>query len=140
MSRRSACLAVALLVACAARAAEPAPLRDPMQPPPGLRPAAPAAEGSPPAADFIARHLMVVDGQRYVVDAGRRYAVGELLGSARIERIDDGSVWLREAGVLRRVSLYGGVAKRAVPASEPAPKPPAAGAAQAASSPRSVNR
>ncbi len=130
----------ALLAAGASCAAEPAPLRDPMQPPAGLQPAPPAPEGGPPASAFVARHLMVVDGRRYLVDEGRRYAVGELLGNARIERIDDASVWLREAGVLRQLSLHGGVAKHVAPANEPAPIPSALGAARAASSPRSANR
>jgi hypothetical protein len=69
--------------------------------------------------------VMLIDGRRYVIDHGRRLGVGDLLGEARIERIDDGVVWLREGGVLRQVSLFGGIVKRAVAESESAASGPA---------------
>jgi hypothetical protein len=85
--------------------------RDPLQPPPAARPA-PLAEGGSAAAAVAPRHLMVVDGIRYVVDNGRRRKVGDSLGDARIERIDDSAVYVREAGTLQRLPLYGDVVKR----------------------------
>ncbi len=68
---------------------------------------------------------MVIDGRRYLIVGGRRHAVGDTLGNARIEGLDDSSVWLREGGLLRQVSLFRGVAKRAVPAAASASAPPA---------------
>ena len=119
---RTACAAACLLASAAgahaAQAGETAPpLRDPMQPPPALQ--APlrsnSSDGAPAAVQITPRHLMTIGGRRYLIDGGRRLGVGDMLGSARIERIDDGAVWLREAGELRQVSLFGGIVKRALP-------------------------
>ena len=71
----------------------------------------------------MARHLLVVDGQRYLIDRGRRLGVGDTLGDARIERIDDGAVWLREDGAVHQVSLFGGIVKRPVASPEAGPDP-----------------
>jgi hypothetical protein len=94
--------------------------RDPMQPPPAMRPAPPT--GGPVAAEppaLVARHLMVIDGVRYVIDNGRRRGVGDLLGGARIERIEDSAVVVRNGRQLQRLPLFAGVVKRA--ATDPAP-------------------
>jgi hypothetical protein len=103
-----------------------APTRDPMQPPPAARAPGPAgADGSgataAPAAPAAPRQLMSVDGRRYVVEGTRRFAVGEMLGSARIERIDDSAVWVREGGTLQRLSVHGGVRRLPAPETLPAP-------------------
>ena len=126
-------LALALAVAAPARA-DPLPdiPRDPMQPPALAR--ASVSDGAAAAApQLLARHLFVVDGQRYVIDGGRRRAVGDLLGGARIERIDDSAVIVRSDSGLQRLPLFAGVTKQAiadpaVPATRsartaPAPKP-----------------
>ena len=98
--------------------------RDPMQ-----APSAPAATrpdvGAFDAAaseskDAAVRHLMVIDGRRYVIEGGQRLSVGDRLGDARIERIDDGAVWLRDARGVRQVSLFGGIVKRPSLDDEPA--------------------
>lgn len=100
-------------VALAAEAAVMA--RDPTLPPAAAHAAvpAPAASGAAPApgADASAppRHLMVLNGKPYLIDHGRPHGVGDKLGEARIERIEGGSVWLRDASGLRKVSLYPGV-------------------------------
>ena len=60
---------------------------------------------------------MVIDGVRYVIDNGRRRAVGDLLGGARIERIEDSAVVVRNGKQLQRLPLFAGVVKR--PVSEP---------------------
>lgn len=91
--------------------------RDPTELPPVLRAsieaaqAASAASGAETGAVAI-RQVVFVDGRAYVVQRGRRYGIGELLDGARIERINEQAVWLREAGQLRREPLYGGVEKR----------------------------
>jgi len=122
-ARRAAVLAAGacLSVFATANPAEDGP-RDPLQPPAAARPAPLAADGG--AAPVMApRHLMVVDGTRYVVDNGRRRKVGDMLGDARIERIDDSAVHVRQAGTLQRLPLYGGVVKRTLtePPDKPAP-------------------
>ncbi len=117
-----------LLGALGAATAQAQALRDPMLPPPAARaataavtPAAPADAASAPAV----RHLLVMGEQRYVVDHGRRRAVGDLLGGARIERIDDDAVVVRQGTKQLRLPLYAGVVKQAPAAPAPAPKPEA---------------
>jgi hypothetical protein len=106
------------------------PARDPMQPPSNPSPAlrSSAALSAPAPGDVTPRQVITIDGRRYVIDRGRRLGVGDQLGDARIERIDDGSVWLREGGDVHQVSLFGGIVKRAavdadLPASRLAAKP-----------------
>jgi hypothetical protein len=111
------------LLACSAAmanadAAGRPPARDPMLAPAEARPAA-AAAATPAsaAAPAPARHLMVIDGRRYVVWGGRKRGVGDLLGDARIERIEDTAVVVRQDGALRRLPLYGDVQRRPAPES-----------------------
>jgi hypothetical protein len=108
---------IALASACAVLPAmaqnAPAP-RDPMVPPLSIaRPAANATEAvaEPPPAP---QQLLTVNGRRYVVDGRRRLGVGEPLGSARIERITDSAVWVRDGSTVMRLPFYGGVVKRTV--------------------------
>jgi hypothetical protein len=113
-----------MLVALTAHAAEPA--RDPTLLPAPLRAALAASAASANAAepaDNAIRHVVFAGGRAYVVQRGRRYAVGEQLDGARIERITEQAVWLRESGQVRREPLYGGVEKRVLP-----PAPAASGA------------
>jgi hypothetical protein len=116
--KTTATAVLTLLLAASAGAQEGQ--RDPMQPPPALRAAA-APGGSAPAdaAPVVARHLMVIDGVRYVIDNGRRRGVGDLLGSARIERIEDSAIVVRNGKQLQRLPLFAGVVKR--PVAEPLP-------------------
>lgn len=103
--------------------------RDPTTLPAALRSAmaaaaaASAASAAPGEADTAIRQVVFAHQRAYVVQRGRRYGVGELLDGARIERITEQAVWLREAGQVRREPLYGGVEKR-----PPAPPPGAASA------------
>jgi len=116
---KTAAVALVNLMLLASAAAQDAQ-RDPMQLPPSLRPAA-APGGSAPAeaAPVVARHLMVIDGVRYVIDNGRRRGVGDLLGGARIERIEDSAIVVRNGRQLQRLPLFAGVVKR--PVAEPTP-------------------
>ena len=123
----------------AAHAQDGAAARDPMRPPAAAIPPPPPASLADPAAAAAAvpklRQLMVVDGRRYVVIGTRRLAVGDLLGTARIERIEDAAVVVREGGTLQRLPLYTSAATRphahADVASAPAPAPALAHAASA---------
>lgn len=115
-------LALLLAAALAAPAQTQDVPRDPTAWPEALRSAVAAsapASGVEPEREGI-RHVVFTNGRAYVVQRGRRYGVGERLDGARIERISEQAVWLREAGQLRREPLYGGVEKR------PSAPPPAA--------------
>ena len=87
-------------------------LRDPTQPP-GMEAAAGAAasgRSSQPSWSVI-----VVDGRRHLAVGTRLHAEGR----ARIERITETEIWLREGQALRKVPLYAGVQRRAAPAAQP---------------------
>lgn len=117
-----------LALPLAAQADEPG--RDPTALPGPLRSAIAAAQaasgaGAAEAAEGGIRQIVFANGRGYVVQRGRRYGVGEQLDGARIERITEQAVWLREAGQVRREALYGGVEKRL-----PAPAASAASAAR----------
>lgn len=118
---RTLLLPLLLLPALSARAADE-PVRDPMAWPPALRSAVAAAQAASAASaaggeapDTAIRQVVFSNGRGYVVVRGRRYGVGEQLDGARIDRITEQAVWLREAGQLRREPLYGGVEKRPPP-------------------------
>jgi len=117
---RAAILIALLLTASAVRAADE-PARDPTAWPAALRSAMAAASAASASSgveapnDNAVRQVVFAGGQAYVVQRGRRYAVGEQLDGARIERITEQAVWLREAGQVRREPLYGGVEKRLPP-------------------------
>lgn len=102
--------------------------RDPTALPGSLRSAIASAEAaSAPAsavapADNAIRQVVFTNGRGYVVQRGRRYAVGDMLDGARIERVTEQAVWLREAGQVRREPLYGGVEKRQPEPPKPTPK------------------
>ena len=101
-------LAVMLPGAAAAQA-----LRDPT-----LEPAAPGVGAVVPGADsaeLSTLSVMVVNGQPRVIMGTRLYAPGQKLGQARIERITETEVWLREGAVLRKVPRYQGIERRSVP-------------------------
>lgn len=92
------------------------PLRDPTQPP-GMGGAGGAA--APARTSRGAWPVVVVDGRAHVAVGTRLYAEGQMLGKARIERITETEVWLREGRELRKVPLYAGVVRRNVPPAQP---------------------
>lgn len=95
----------------AALAAESAPGRDPMQPPPELRMPLDPNSGADGAELPQPRQLIIIDGKPLLVLGSRRYAVGERIGGARIERITEQAVWLRDAAGVHRLPLFAGVDK-----------------------------
>jgi hypothetical protein len=116
--------------------APPAVSRDPLQPPASARPSAPvpAPEPAPGAAGTtppqrVVRALMAADGRRWVLASGRRLGVGDLLEGARIVRIEDNAVVVRDGDTLQRLPLHGTAVRRpapegataAAPAQGPAP-------------------
>ena len=120
---------------CASLAADtPRTMRDPMQAPAATR--APDIVDAPPAAPTPPRQLIVVDGRRYVVEGTRRRGVGDLLGGARIERIDDAAVVVRQGQTTQRLPLFGKVVKQAVVDPEAAATAAAGTAGAALASPQ----
>ncbi len=93
-------------------------LRDPTRAPDVLA-AAPPGSSAPRSAQAL-HQLLVVDGRRYVVDGSRLRGVGDTLGAARIESIEDAAVVVRDAGGSRRLPLHAGVVKRPAPEARPA--------------------
>jgi hypothetical protein len=91
-------------------------LRDPtMEPAPsGVSPINPDL-ASPVSS---AMSVIVVNGRPHVIIGTRLYAQGQKLGQARIERITETEVWLREGAVLRKVSRFPGIERRRASPSE----------------------
>lgn len=108
--------AVLLCVGAVAQGMEPAGGRDPTLPPAQFKapPAATAASAAASAAD-LTPIVIVSGGRHYLMDRGRRLGVGDLYGTARIARINDNGVWLREADSLQHIPLHGTVTSQAVP-------------------------
>jgi hypothetical protein len=74
-----------------------------------------AASGSVQAAAPVQSGGMAVlvrQGVPYLVVGTRLYAKGQKVGQARIERITETEVWLREAGVLRKVPVFSGIQRQ----------------------------
>lgn len=92
-------------------------LRDPTLPPAA---AGLAATGPGASDEQAAMGVIVRDGRPYLVVGTRLYAQGQKLGQARIERISETEVWLREGGVLRKVPQFAGIQRRMV--TSPSPK------------------
>lgn len=86
------------------------------------------------AADMGSLSTIVVDGRPHVIMGTRLYAPGQKVGQARIERITETEIWLREGAVLRKVSRYQGIKRRSVPSSE------APGCAAGAASPKASTK
>ena len=92
-------------------------LRDPT-----VAPAAAGWAGQGAAAGDGARALvlqsgsmavLVRDGVYYLVLGTRLYAKGQTIDQARIEKITETEVWLRENGSVRKVAVFGGIERRA---------------------------
>ena len=107
------------LVAWVAIALLPSRAVGQMQRDPTLAPSvAQAVAGAGPgekAAPSAPLAVIVRDGRPYVVAGTRLLAQGQMLGEARIERISETEIWLREGKLLRKVQLYAGIQRKAVP-------------------------
>lgn len=106
-----ACFAVALLSISTSATGQA--LRDPT--------VAPAAAGMSGSGE--ARHdeslssgsisVMTRDGVHYLMHGTRLYATGQRIGTARIERISETEIWLRDGGQLQKIPVFNGVQRRA---------------------------
>ena len=88
----------------------PAAPRDPTQPPSVF--VSPAGGLRSPVDTFKPGHLVTVGGVRYVVWNSRHYPVGATIQGARIERISETEVWLRDSEGLRKLPVFPGIEKR----------------------------
>ena len=106
--------AAAMSLAVQAQGIDAQTMRDPTVPPAAARPTAatPNAPGGVTAPLSTPKHLVRIDGVPYVVEGTRRRGVGDLLGSARIERITETDVWVSEGGSVTRIPLHGLVVKQ----------------------------
>lgn len=103
------CLLLALPLAAQAQ-------RDPTIAPLGGGAGAGAAK---PRASQGSWPVIVIDGRPHVAIGTRLYAEGQMLGKARIERITETEVWLREGRALRKVQNYPGVRRNSLPPTQP---------------------
>ncbi len=108
---RATLLAGFLIAGCAsvATAASPGERRDPTVPPAAYAPR--PASAPEPIDAFRPRHVVTVDGKRYLMWRGRRHAVGESVEGMRIERLEESEVWLRTGKGVRRLPLFPGIQK-----------------------------
>lgn len=106
--RRQAALAAAVVATLAATGTGLAAARDPFEPPSGLQRAPGVAQAAPAAPPMpVVRHLVTVDGRRWVLDRGRRLGVGDRLGGMRIECIHDDGATVRDgAGRQHHLALF----------------------------------
>lgn len=106
-----ACLGLAVAVQWLPIATHAQAQRDPTVAPASAGLASAAATGQPsaPAAESNPMTVIVRDGRPYLVVGTRLLAQGQKLGAARIERITETEIWLREGRVLRKIQRYPGV-------------------------------
>ena len=93
-------------------------LRDPTVPPPLVGPSGLNEAGQPAAVQPGVVAVIVRHGVPHLLVGTRLYAQGQKVGLARIERITETEVWLREAGALRKVHVFGGIERRAAVATD----------------------
>lgn len=90
-------------------------LRDPTLPPSEIG-AGPGTKASAGALGGDGMAVIVRDGKPFLVVGTRLYAAGQNVGSARIERITETEVWLREGKELHKVPRFAGIQRSAVAA------------------------
>ena len=83
---------------------------------PTLAPSVPVAGGAGDQAAAPAPMAVIVrDGRPYVVAGTRLVAQGQMLGGARVERISETEIWLREGKALRKIPRFAGIQRKALP-------------------------
>lgn len=119
--RQARWILVLLMVVCAGVLPAAAQgLRDPTLPPWGS--GSGGGSGAAPVRGLQGPlSVLVVDGKPYLVVGTRLYAQGQQLGAARIERITETEVWLREGRNLRKISNFVGIQRRNVTSTAEAP-------------------
>jgi hypothetical protein len=103
---------IGLLLVAAIPAAMAQSLRDPTLPPLEAGITTATSAGTATRLDPDATSVIVREGHPYLAVGTRLYAQGDMLGQARIERISETEVWLREAGELRKVQRFKSIERR----------------------------
>ena len=96
-------------------------LRDPTVAPAQTTGRASPLSAKPQGVDPGALSVIVRDGRRYLVHETRLFTQGQKIGEARIERISETEVWLKEDGVVRKLQLFPGIEVRKLPPKLPLP-------------------
>lgn len=111
----------ALLLAAPVHAGE----RDPTVAPAEALPGSTVAPGAPGAllqgSNVIVRH-----GQPHLVVGTRLVAVGQTVGEARLERITETEIWLREGKQVTKLPRFAGIQRSPARVAEPCKAKPAA--------------
>ncbi len=81
-------------------------IRDPTLPPAGVGAPVSVEPSNTVTLDIAQMTIIVRDGRPQLWLNAELYSEGQNLGEARIEHISETEVWLREKGVLRKVSLF----------------------------------
>ena len=89
--------------------------RDPTLPPTDSGLVAQALPQNAPEAPEASLSIVVRDGTFFVVQGTRLLAQGQKLGEARIERISETEIWLRQRGVLSKRQLFAGITRHSIP-------------------------
>lgn len=58
--------------------------------------------------------VIVRNGSPHLVVGTRLYAVGQMVDKARLERISETEVWLREGTVLRKIPRFSGIQRTTI--------------------------
>lgn len=123
MRRVARALAFAAWGCLAAMALHAQEFRDPTTPPPEASALPGSAAGAAPAPGMA---VVVRDGKPHLVVGTRLVPVGQKVGNAKLERITETEVWLREGKQLNKLPRFSGiqrsVAKPVVPCAAPSAK------------------
>lgn len=114
--------------------------RDPTVAPPEVAPGSTVLPGAPGAV-MQGSNVIVRNGQPHLVVGTRLVAIGQKVGEARLERITETEIWLREGKQLRKLPRFAGIQRspaRANEACKAKPAPRAKPARKAASAPASA--
>ena len=100
------------------------PFRDPTQAPAsaGLAETGVVAAAQAPSLTSGALAVVVREGVYYLVQDTRLLAQGQYIGQARIERITETEIWLRQEGIVRKVPVFDGIERRVAQSAASAPK------------------
>lgn len=88
--------------------------RDPTLPSPDAGLGAQVVPNNVPRGPEPGLSMVVRGGIFYVVQGTRLVAQGQKLGEARIERISETEVWLRQGGVLTKRALFAGITRQPI--------------------------
>ncbi|NBX21610.1 MAG: hypothetical protein EBR58_09650 [Betaproteobacteria bacterium] len=118
--------------------------RDPTAPPAEAGVVMPSQAAGGGSASPQGSSVIMQNGQPYLVVGTRLYAVGQKVGNAKLERITETEIWLREGGQLTKVQRFTGIQRSAAvacavkPAASSARAKRKASPAQSSDSPQAV--